>query len=82
MGAAAEWIPLTAYALRERVGYNVALGRVLRGEVPGKKNDGRWYVEIRTVSNPGDAGDPHEQQKEHETYARDDGHPRPPSRAS
>ena len=37
---------LADYAQRERLAYNKALDRVLRGEVPARRVGARWYVEM------------------------------------
>lgn len=44
-------IPLVAAAAAMKVGYNVALRLVLRGELPGRQNgSGRWLVDASAVA--------------------------------
>jgi hypothetical protein len=46
-----EAISLTEAAARMRVSYQVALDRVLRGEIEGWKSDrGNWLVSLSSVS--------------------------------
>ena len=51
-------IPLSEFALRNRMGYNRALRRAIRGDVPGiQRLSGRWYVEV-APSTAGGAAPP------------------------
>lgn len=38
-------LPLASWAHANRVSYNRALNAAIKGEIPARRIDGRWYVE-------------------------------------
>jgi hypothetical protein len=45
-----EEVPLVAAAAHVRLGYNVVLRLVLRGEIVGRQDErGRWMVSVRSL---------------------------------